>query len=144
MKKATKIIVILACVMMLITAFAISTVAATPSTNAGVSVPGINSPSKTLEELNLDMDGINAKFPAKMNMKYEGGKMLIPDIGADSATLYGNNAVNYELELIDGYWTAETPEDISLKSNLVINFDHRSKFLKLLCHSSSSVALLDF
>ncbi len=125
MKRANKIIVTLACVMMLITVLAISTGAATVSgADAGVSVPGIDSPSKTLEELNINMTEINAKFPAKMNMRYEGGKMLVPDIGADSATLYGNNAVNYELELIDGYWTAETPEDISLKSNLVINFDH--------------------
>ena len=128
MKRLNKTIPALVCTMILIaamTVLAISAGAATAlGTDAGVSVPGIDSPSKTLEELNINMTEINAKFPAKMNMRYEGGKMLVPDIGADSATLYGNNAVNYELELIDGYWTAETPEDISLKSNLVINFDH--------------------
>lgn len=128
MKRANKTIATLACVVMLITAmmaFAISAgAAATQNTDAGVSVPGIDSPSKTLEELNINMTAINAKFPAKMNMRYEGGKMLVPDIGADSATLYGNNGVNYKLELIDGYWTAETPEDISTKSNLLMNLDY--------------------
>ena len=88
---------------MLITVFTISTGAATASgTDAGVSVPGIDSPSNTLEELNINMTVINANFPAKMNMRYEGGKMLVPDIGADSATLYGNNGVNYKLELNTG------------------------------------------
>ena len=128
MKRANKTIATLACVVMLITAmmvFAISSgAAATTNTDAGVTLPGIDSPFKTFEELGIDMTAIKAKFPERVEMKYEDGKILVPDIGADTATLYGNNAVNYKLELIDGYWTAEVEEDISTSSNLIMNFDY--------------------
>ena len=133
MKRLNKTFAMLACVTMLIvsmTAFAISAGAvATQNTDAGVSVPGINKPYKTLEELNIDMAAIDAKFPKRINMTYKDGKMLIPDLGAHSATLYiygssDSEAMNFELELIDGYWTADVLEDCSAKSSLVMNFDY--------------------
>jgi len=71
-------------------------------------VPAIDRPYKTIEELGIDFESIDAYFPRQIEIRYEGGKVYVEDFGASSVEIYDSNIYKYvSLELIDGYWTAE-------------------------------------
>ena len=71
-------------------------------------VPAIDRPYKTIEELGIDYEKIDAYFPEQIEIRYEGGKVYVEDFGASSIEIYDSGIYNYvSLDLIDGYWTAE-------------------------------------
>ncbi|MBR4031171.1 MAG: hypothetical protein IKJ07_00380 [Clostridia bacterium] len=71
-------------------------------------IPAIDRPYKTIEELGIDFESIDAYFPRQIEIRYEGGKVYVEDFGASSVEIYDSGISNYvSLELIDGYWTAE-------------------------------------
>ena len=71
-------------------------------------VPAIDRPYKTIWELGIDYEKIDAYFPKQIEIRYEGGKVYVEDLGASSVVIYDYSIYNYvSLELIDGYWTAE-------------------------------------
>ena len=71
-------------------------------------VPAIDRPYKTIEELGIDYEKIDAYFPQNIEIRYEGGKVYVEDFGASSLEIYDSAISDYvSLELIDGYWTAE-------------------------------------
>jgi len=71
-------------------------------------IPAIDRPYKTIEELGIDFESIDAYFPRQIEIRYEGGKVYVEDFGASSVEIYDYGISNYvSLELIDGYWTAE-------------------------------------
>lgn len=71
-------------------------------------VPTIDRPYKTIWELGIDFATIDAYFPKNIEIRYEGGKVYVEDFGASSVEIYDSNRYAYvNLELIDGYWTAE-------------------------------------
>ena len=71
-------------------------------------VPAIDRPYKTIWELGIDYEKIDAYFPKQIEIRYEGGKVYVEDFGASSVVIYDYSIYNYvSLELIDGYWTAE-------------------------------------
>ncbi len=71
-------------------------------------VPAIDRPYKTIEELGIDYEKIDAYFPEQIEIRYEGGRVYVEDFGASSIEIYDSGIYNYvSLELIDGYWTAE-------------------------------------
>ena len=71
-------------------------------------IPAIDRPYKTIWELGIDYEKIDAYFPQQIEIRYEGGKVYVEDFGASSVKIYDSSIYNYvNLELIDGYWTAE-------------------------------------
>ncbi|MBR3878935.1 MAG: hypothetical protein IKJ24_02315, partial [Clostridia bacterium] len=71
-------------------------------------VPAIDRPYKTIEELGIDYEKIDAYFPRQIEIRYEGGKVYVEDFGASSVEIYDSGIYDIvSLELIDGYWTAE-------------------------------------
>ena len=71
-------------------------------------IPAIDRPYKTIEELGIDYEKIDAYFPQQIEIRYEGGKVYVEDFGLSSVEIYDSGIYNYvSLELIDGYWTAE-------------------------------------
>ncbi len=71
-------------------------------------VPAIDRPYKTIEELGIDYEKIDAYFPRQIEIRYEDGKVYVEDFGASSVEIYDSVIYNYvSLELIDGCWTAE-------------------------------------
>ena len=68
-------------------------------------VPAIDRPYKTIEELGIDFEEIDAYFPQQIEIRYEGGKVYIKDIGAGSVSIYASDY--RDLELVEGYWTAD-------------------------------------
>ena len=70
--------------------------------------PAIDRPYKTIRELGIDYEKIDAYFPQNIEIRYEEGKVYVEDFGASSVDIYDSSIYNYvSLELIDGYWTAE-------------------------------------
>ena len=70
--------------------------------------PAIDRPYKTIWELGIDYEKIDAYFPQNIEIRYEEGKVYVEDFGASSVEIYDSSIYNYvSLELIDGYWTAE-------------------------------------
>ena len=66
-----------------------------------------------LEESDFSYDEIKAVFPEVLTVKYEDGKYMVKDVGADKAKVY--NDVDYkdiELSLVDGWWICELDEEI--------------------------------
>ena len=71
-------------------------------------VPAIDRPYKTIRELGIDFEKIDAYFPQNIEIRYEDGKVYVEDFGASSVDIYDSGIYkNVSLELIDGYWTAE-------------------------------------
>ena len=70
--------------------------------------PAIDRPYKSIEELGIDFESIDAYFPKNIEIRYEEGKVCVEDFGASSLEIYDSGIYDYvSLELIDGYWTAE-------------------------------------
>ena len=66
-----------------------------------------------LEEPGFPYDEIKAVFPKVLTVKYEDGKYMVKDVGADIAKVY--NSVDYKhikLSLVDGWWVCELDEEI--------------------------------
>ena len=66
-----------------------------------------------LEESGFPYDEIKALFPKVLTVKYEDGKYMVKDVGADIAKVY--NSVDYkniEFSLVDGWWVCELDEEI--------------------------------
>jgi len=68
-------------------------------------VPAIDRPYKTIWELGIDFEKIDAYFPQNIEIRYEDGKVYIKDIGAGLVSIYASDY--RDLELVDGYWTAD-------------------------------------
>ena len=68
-------------------------------------IPAINRPYKTMDDMGIDFAAIDASFPKNIEVRYEGGKVYIKDIGAGSVSIYASDFC--DLELVDGYWTAD-------------------------------------
>ena len=66
-----------------------------------------------LEELGFPYDEIKAVFPKVLTVKYEDGKYMVKDVGADKAKAYNNvDYIDIELSLVDGWWICELDEEI--------------------------------
>jgi len=106
-----KTILILFSILMLVTMLigaAISVSAETANIIPVPEVPAIDRPYKTIQELGIDYEKIDAYFPRQIEIRYEEGKVYVEDFGARSIEIYDHNIYSYvSLELIDGYWTAE-------------------------------------
>ena len=71
-------------------------------------VPSINRPYKTIEELGIDFEKLDAYFPRQIEIRYEGGKIYVEDFGAQRIEIFDPIISSLvSLELIDGYWTSE-------------------------------------
>ena len=74
-----------------------------------------------LEESGFPYDEIKAVFPKVLTVKYEDGKYMVKDVGADKAKAY--NDVDYEnikLSLVDGWWICELDEEIYNDESITI------------------------
>ena len=74
-----------------------------------------------LEESGFPYDEIKALFPKVLTVKYEDGKYMVKDVGADIAKVYNN--VDYkdiELSLVDGWWVCELDEEIYNDESIVL------------------------
>ena len=69
-------------------------------------VPAIDRPYKSIDELGIDYEKIDAYFPQRIEIRYEDGRVYVEDFGASSIEIYDSNGY-VSLELTDGYWTAE-------------------------------------
>ena len=66
-----------------------------------------------LEESGFPYAEIKTVFPEVLTLKYEDGKYMVKDVGADKAKIYNN--VDYKdikLSLVDGWWICELDEEI--------------------------------
>lgn len=71
-------------------------------------IPAIDRPYKTIEELGIDFESIDAYFPREIEVKHENGKVYVEDFGARSVEAFDYDSMaNVSFELTDGYWTAE-------------------------------------
>ena len=106
-----KIILVLFSVLMLVTMLIGAAISVSAETSDIIPVPevsAIDRPYKTIWELGIDYEKIDAYFPQQIEIRYEGGKVYVEDFGASSVKIYDSSIYNYvNLELIDGYWTAE-------------------------------------
>ncbi len=108
MKKIILVLFAILALATLIVGAAISASAQTTDVIPTPELPAINRPYKTIDELGVDFAAIDACFPKNIEVRYEGGKVYIEDIGAGSVEIYDFGINNYvSLELIDGYWTAD-------------------------------------
>ncbi|MBP3376479.1 MAG: hypothetical protein J6L83_06920 [Clostridia bacterium] len=76
-------------------------------------IPAIDRPYKTIEELGIDFESIDAYFPRQIEVKHENGKVYVEDFGARSVEINDSNGYAY-LELIDGYWTADIEGELQV------------------------------
>ncbi len=68
-------------------------------------IPAINRPYKTIEELGIDFEKVEAYFPQEIEIRCGDGKVYVEDIGAGSARFSASQTK--DLELVDGYWTGD-------------------------------------
>ncbi len=73
-------------------------------------IPAINRPYKTIEELGIDFEKVEAYFPQEIEIRCEDGKVYVEDIGAGSARCSASQTK--DLELVDGYWTGDYDGEI--------------------------------
>ena len=69
----------------------------------------------TLEDMGISdfVSQIREHFPPTIEPKYENGVLSIPNVQAATATYYSFTDYNdYEMTLVDGYWTLEIEESI--------------------------------
>lgn len=93
----------------IISLFTVFTAAAT--TTKIFDIKFVNRQYDTLAEMELPISEINEYFGKTLEVKYEDGKYMIEDIGADYASLY--NTLDYEdveLDLEGEYWVCEMQE----------------------------------
>lgn len=80
----------------------------------GVEIPKFDfviKPYQKLEDAGLPLAEIREAFNILPEFKYENGKYMISDIGADHGEVYNSRDYEYiDLVLEDGYWVAEIPE----------------------------------
>lgn len=80
----------------------------------GVEIPTFEFPDKpylNVEDMNLPLKEIREAFNILPEFKYENGKYMVSDIGADTVEIYNNRDYEYiKMTLEDGYWVAEIPE----------------------------------
>ena len=57
-------------------------------------VPAIDRPYKTIEELGIDFEEIDAYFPQNIEIRYEDGKVYVEDFGASSVEIYDSGINN--------------------------------------------------
>ena len=68
---------------------------------------------QNLEEPGFPYDEIKTVFPEVLTVKYEDGKYMVKDVGADKAKVYNDvDYKNIELSLVDGWWICELDEEI--------------------------------
>ncbi len=126
MKRPKKIIGMLLAVLMLITAMTAFVVSAGAAGDPEVipvpEMPKFDRPYKTLAELNFDTATIKELFPQELEIRYEGSRVYVRNIGAAAATLFDNNGTN-KLELVDGFWTDEVGDETITYSQVVFTSD---------------------
>ena len=80
----------------------------------GVEIPKFEFPDKpylNAEDVGLPLAEIREAFNILPEFKYEDGKYMVSDIGADTVNIYNNRDYEYiKMTLEDGYWVAEIPE----------------------------------
>ncbi len=80
----------------------------------GVEIPRFEFPDRpylNVEDMNLPLEKIREAFNIMPEFKYENGKYMVSDIGADSVEVYNDRDYEYiQMTLEDGYWVAEIPE----------------------------------
>jgi len=126
MKRLNKIIGMLLAVLVLITATTAFAVSAGAIEDPGVisvpEMPKFNRPYKTLAEISFDTAAIRELFPQELEIRYEGSRVYVRNIGAAAATLFDNNGTN-KLELVDGFWTDEVGDAPITYSQVVFTSD---------------------
>ena len=126
MKRLNKIIGMLLAVLMLITATTAFAVSAGAIEDPGVisvpEMPKFNRPYKALAEISFDTAAIRELFPQELEIRYEGSRVYVRNIGAAAATLFDNNGTN-KLELVDGFWTDEVGDAPITYSQVVFTSD---------------------
>ena len=66
-------------------------------------IPAIDRPYKTIEELGIDFESIDAYFPRQIEVKHENGKVYVEDFGARTVEAFDYDSMDYvSFELIDG------------------------------------------
>ena len=81
----------------------------------GVEIPKfdfITKPYLDIKDANIPLAKIREAFNILPEFKYENGKYMVSDIGADSVELYNNTDYEYiEMTLENGYWVVEISEE---------------------------------
>ena len=81
----------------------------------GVEIPKfdfITKPYLDIKDANIPLAKIREAFNILSEFKYENGKYMVSDIGADSVELYNNTDYEYiEMTLENGYWVVEISEE---------------------------------
>jgi hypothetical protein len=129
--KATKIIGIVTLVTLIfaLSAFTISASSTQAQDNTTMSIGVIPefefvvSPRANLDDIGFPYEALRAAFPDTLEVKYENGKYMVKDIGAEYAEAYSTLDYNRTvMTLVDGWWIYEINEQKHNDEDVFVEF----------------------